>query len=108
MTCRCGIPGCTGCDAEASLAELRAMKQGRAPARCVRITAAQLAALEDLPSTPCHHRGPAVSTRPCDSCRGHVQIKIYACDLHGQCTIATPLDGAACCDACPDYGRRTA
>jgi hypothetical protein len=40
---------------------------------------------------------------PCPSCRGAVRLKVFACALHGECTIARSLTGVACCATCPDY-----
>lgn len=33
-----------------------------------------------------------------------VSVKLFACRVHGQCSIAKQLpDGVACCKKCPDY-----
>lgn len=54
---------------------------------------------------PCQHLGEKVGTRECESCKGKTRIKLFACAVYGQCSIAKKLDGIACCDngRCPDY-----
>jgi hypothetical protein len=52
---------------------------------------------------PCVHRGPEVRQEECPTCRGRVRLKVFACGLHGECTVARPLAGTACCATCPDY-----
>jgi hypothetical protein len=39
----------------------------------------------------------------CPSCRGHVRLKVFACVVHGECTIGKAIAGLACCACCPDY-----
>ena len=51
----------------------------------------------------CIHRGPQVGERQCPSCSGKVQLKVFACDIHKQTTIARQVDGLACCATCDDY-----
>lgn len=52
----------------------------------------------------CQHLGGATGERrECPSCTGHVEIKLLACSLHGQCTPYKQLDGVAYCGNCPDY-----
>jgi hypothetical protein len=51
----------------------------------------------------CRHRGLSLRTQPCPSCGGHVHVKIFACALHGECTVAKLLPGSACCQICPDF-----
>lgn len=55
-------------------------------------------------SLTCIHLGtPTGQTRLCPSCRGGVQVKLFGCAVHGQCTQARPLEGVACCKDCPDH-----
>lgn len=51
----------------------------------------------------CHHLGPSLGTEQCQSCQGTVRIKVFACAVHGKCTLAKKLDGIACCAGCGDY-----
>lgn len=54
--------------------------------------------------TPCRHRGEEVGRVQCASCRGHVEVKILACGLHGRCCIAKDLGGdVKCCLLCSDH-----
>jgi hypothetical protein len=57
------------------------------------------------PKRPCAHLGePTGETQGCDTCNGNVQLKIFACSEHGQCTQGRRVAGVACCDAqCREY-----
>jgi GTP cyclohydrolase II len=102
MSCRCGIEHCSGCDAEAPLAELVAMRDGHSPQRCVKVTAEQLAALQERPHA-CPHRGEVLRLETCVGCCGQVRLKVFACRLHGECTLGD-LPTVRRCDAgCPDH-----
>lgn len=53
---------------------------------------------------PCIYLGGATGEKAlCPSCVGHVEVKTFACSLHGQCSTHKPLPGLACCQTCPDY-----
>ena len=39
----------------------------------------------------------------CPSCRGNVRIKVFRCELHGECTLSSKLSSVRACRACPDY-----
>jgi hypothetical protein len=54
-------------------------------------------------TTSCRHRGERMQTVKCPSCRGDVQLKVYRCDLHIQCTLARSIQDTACCGLCDDY-----
>jgi hypothetical protein len=68
-------------------------------------------ALWDLPNTGgpavrrgnCVHRGADVRTVKCPTCRGEVQIKVFACALHQECTLAKAVHEIACCQTCQDF-----
>lgn len=52
---------------------------------------------------PCPHFGaPTGETRQCQSCRGKVTLTVFACAVHGGCTVAKKVDGLGCCRGCPD------
>jgi hypothetical protein len=54
---------------------------------------------------PCEHRGDLLGYQECETCRGTTKIKLFACALHGQCTLGRKLEGIACCapGQCGDY-----
>lgn len=53
----------------------------------------------------CLHRGDVARIELCKACGGNVRIKIFACEIHGECTLRTMLPGVKCCEAppCLDY-----
>lgn len=54
----------------------------------------------------CAHLGPATGgTASCPSCDGkRVELKVFGCAVHGECTMGKKADGVAgCCRGCPDY-----
>lgn len=57
---------------------------------------------------PCIHRRDVVRLAACDSCgkaKGKSpapSLKVFGCDLHGECTPSTKLADVACCKRCPD------
>ena len=56
-----------------------------------------------LPLRPCAHRGPEQERVQCPTCAGHVEVKIFACAVHGRCSLAKPVPAAAVCQGCTDY-----
>lgn len=62
----------------------------------------QLAGIERNP-LDCVHIGQEVRQDGCESCGGNVRLKIFACSVHRECTLATPLPGITCCQQCADY-----
>jgi len=75
----------------------RLWEQGRGPGQGA-VRQPQLVA-----PLPCRHLGESVRKEACRACRGHVQVKVFACALHGECTLGRMLQGTACCARCPDY-----
>src|SRR5262245_14149932 len=63
--------------------------------------------LPQRPVTPtlalCRHCGGEARRQLCPDCPGSVQVKIFRCALHGECTHSKQLDGVACCARCPDF-----
>ena len=57
----------------------------------------------EAPRVDCVHRGAMVGKRECASCAGTVKLKLFACAIHGECTLAKPLEGVACCGACREF-----
>lgn len=48
----------------------------------------------------CRHLGNQVRLSTCESCGGHVQIKVFACAVFGECTAAKLIGNVACCATC--------
>ena len=51
----------------------------------------------------CRRRGAEVRREHCPTCLGHVEIKIFACALHTECSLAQNVAGVQCCQTCTDY-----
>lgn len=56
-------------------------------------------------SAPCIHLGGPTGRRvDCSSCQGHVELKLRACALYGECLPgAKAAPGVRSCQGCPDY-----
>lgn len=53
---------------------------------------------------PCSHLGDDTGRRvTCPTCKGNVQLKLFTCDVHGNCTRENAVQGITCCKNCPDY-----
>jgi hypothetical protein len=52
---------------------------------------------------PCLYRGDRKRLQTCETCSGKVQIKVFECSIHGECTPAKVLPGIQCCRGCGDY-----
>lgn len=54
---------------------------------------------------PCANLGkPTGELESCNSCRGRVQLKVFACAVYAEgCTIARKVPNRACCAGCKDY-----
>jgi len=50
----------------------------------------------------CLHLGEYLEERICPTCCGSTRIKVFACELHGKCSIAKPV-GVQVCQGCGDY-----
>src|SRR5262245_12753002 len=44
----------------------------------------------------CSHLGPKIREKPCETCLGTIRLKVFACSLHGECTLAQ-------CNTCADH-----
>jgi len=49
---------------------------------------------------PCIHRGAEVRKQECPSCVGSVGLSVFACAVHGECTLGKQLEGVARCRGC--------
>lgn len=58
----------------------------------------------------CPQRGPEIRREQCQSCGGNLGIKVHACELHGECTLASGVafPGVQPCPRCPDLPARQA
>lgn len=54
----------------------------------------------------CRHLGDTVRLELCPTCGGKVQIKIFACALHGECSLEAALAQIKVCNSCPDAAPR--
>jgi len=50
----------------------------------------------------CQHRGPELRREQCPSCSGFVQVKVFQCSLHNECTMSKQIDNLKTCNTCPD------
>lgn len=64
---------------------------------------AKLYGREDLPFAQqhCTYRGEETGRTKCESCGGNVEVKIFSCSKHGQCSIEKDV-GHKICGICPD------
>jgi hypothetical protein len=76
-------------------------EEGRGPGQ--NLPGPASAAAPPAPRSPCNHRGAAVREEVCPTCQGHVRLKVFACTIHTECTIARTVGGVACCATCSDY-----
>jgi hypothetical protein len=51
----------------------------------------------------CSHLGPEIRREECPTCSGKVQVKIFACSVFGETSLAKPLPGVQVCQGCPRY-----
>lgn len=51
----------------------------------------------------CIHKGDETRREKCGSCNGNVEVKVFACAAHGECTISKAVGETACCLTCKDY-----
>lgn len=51
----------------------------------------------------CTHRGDVTRLDGCESCGGNVRLKVYECQIHGECVIAAQPQGIKCCTDCGDF-----
>jgi hypothetical protein len=58
-----------------------------------------------LPKEPCVHRGAETRRVASTICCGgeKTRIKVFACAVHGECTIGTKFQGIQCCASCGEY-----
>lgn len=54
---------------------------------------------ENMPVADCPNRGPQVRLESCPSCTGKVQVKVFQCSKHLECTMHKKISGIHVCDA---------
>jgi hypothetical protein len=52
--------------------------------------------------TLCVHRGREARQVGCETCGGNVRVKVFACAVHGECSIEKPV-GVQVCRSCVDH-----
>ena len=57
----------------------------------------------DRVAIPCEHKGAFVRLQSCPTCKSPVDIKVFHCAIHRECSIATAMDAVATCRTCADY-----
>lgn len=50
----------------------------------------------------CQHRGEELRREQCPSCAGFVQVKVFGCAIHGECTVSKQINSIRNCSYCPD------
>jgi len=56
------------------------------------------------PQARCRHLGVATGEmKDCTNCTNSPRLKLFACGVHGSCTLGKRVEGTACCLDCPDY-----
>ena len=51
----------------------------------------------------CVYRGEELRREQCPTCAGNVQIKVFACSKHGECSIDKAPAGVRSCGSCRDF-----
>lgn len=51
----------------------------------------------------CEHRGDVLRVEQCKSCGGNVRFKVFACEIHKECTLADRLSVVKSCVGCAEY-----
>ncbi len=65
--------------------------------------------LENKRASSCAHLGEYTGrTVKCGTCANGTSLKVFACDVHGECTIAKPVPGIAKCAGCLQFSPRGA
>jgi hypothetical protein len=69
--------------------------------RCPQATGKPRKKREPPRALACVHRGETLRLQSCPGCKGTVSLKVDACALHGECSLAN-IDGVKFCKKCPD------
>jgi hypothetical protein len=55
-----------------------------------------------VPGSLCSHRGESTRFVECKACKGTVKLKVFACDVHSECTLKKNV-GLHVCLGCDDW-----
>jgi hypothetical protein len=58
--------------------------------------------IEEKQTTDCKHRGEELRREQCPSCSGFVQVKVFGCTIHGECTMSKQINDLKTCNTCTD------
>jgi hypothetical protein len=50
----------------------------------------------------CVHRGAELRQEPCETCGAGTRIKIFDCEIHGECQLDDKIPGVKFCGDCAD------
>lgn len=53
--------------------------------------------------TTCRHLGELSRLAGCESCGGNVQVKVFVCAVHTECTVGKTINNLACCATCEQF-----
>lgn len=51
----------------------------------------------------CVQRREVVRREACSTCAGRVELFVWSCAVHGECTVLKAVPGLACCATCGDF-----
>lgn len=51
----------------------------------------------------CRHRGAETRRVLCPTCRGHVELKVFACSVRQECVLGASVEGIPTCATCPSF-----
>lgn len=54
-------------------------------------------------AAPCRSLGGLIRQIECPSCGSGIHLKVFACDIHTECTLATKNNALQGCSDCSDY-----
>lgn len=55
------------------------------------------------PRGPCKYLGVEIDRKQCEGCGGNVLVKVFACAIHGEATLAKKMDDIDCCEGCREW-----
>lgn len=73
-----------------------------------RLIVAECLLLKDVDAASCCNRREQLRLEICETCNGKTRIKIFACDVHSECTIEKSFDSIAGCGPCREHSERIA
>jgi hypothetical protein len=55
----------------------------------------------------CVHRGPELRQEPCEACGGGTRVKVFACEVHGECQLDDKVPRVKFCGNCTEFASPT-